>query len=283
MNNMDNSLKSLIDSSQSILILLPTRPYFDQVAAGLSLYLSFKGDKQVAISSPAEMLVEFNRLVGVNKITTELGNKNLVIKFKNYKASGIERVSYDIENGEFKLSVIPKPGVIPPNKDQISAGYAGLSADAVILVGGANSSHFPALGTKDLAGVKIIHVGTKAISLDNRENVISFARPASCASELAATLLQENGYQIDADTATNIIMGIEEGSNSFTSQGTTAETFDIFAKMLRAGGQRKPKDVVGQQPFGKKEEPPLPQEEGGQDEPPKDWTGPKIYKGTTVS
>ena len=142
---MDNSLKSLIDSSQSILILLPTKPYFDQVAGGLTLFLSLKTSKQVAISCPSEMLVEFNRLVGVDKVTSEFGNKNLVIKFTNYKASGIERVSYDIENGEFKLSVIPKPGVIPPNQDQVSMGYAGLSADVVILIGGANYSQFPAL------------------------------------------------------------------------------------------------------------------------------------------
>ena len=55
------------------------------------------------------MVVEFNRLVGVNKITTELGNKNLVIKFKYYKVAGSEIVSYDIEKGEVKLSVMPKP------------------------------------------------------------------------------------------------------------------------------------------------------------------------------
>ena len=101
-DKMDNSFKSLLEEAKSILILLPLRPFFDQVAGGLGLYLALRESKEAAISSPSEMVVEFNRLVGVNKVTNELGNKNLVIKFSDYQATGIERVSYDIENGEFR-------------------------------------------------------------------------------------------------------------------------------------------------------------------------------------
>src|SRR4030042_1405775 len=161
---MDNSFASIIESANSILILLPTRPYFDQVAAGVSLYHALRNKKNVTISCPSQMLVEFNRLVGVNKITTELGNKNLVIKFSDYKAHGIERVSYDIENGEFRLTVIPKPGNNPPVKEQVNLSYSGVSADTIILVGGANETHFPNINSKDLVGAKVIHVGIKALT-----------------------------------------------------------------------------------------------------------------------
>ncbi|MEK7111768.1 MAG: hypothetical protein AAB875_00410, partial [Patescibacteria group bacterium] len=92
----ENPLGSLIESSRSILILLPTKPYFDQVAAGLALYLALRETKETIIASPSPMLVEFNRLVGVNKVTLELGNKNLSIRFSNYRANDIEKVSYDI-------------------------------------------------------------------------------------------------------------------------------------------------------------------------------------------
>src|SRR3990167_10506820 len=100
---MDNSFSSLVDSASSVLILLPNKPYFDQVAAGLSLYLSLADRKSATISCPSPMMVGFNRLIGVNKIVEEIGNKNLMIKFAGYDANNIEKVSYDIENGEFKL------------------------------------------------------------------------------------------------------------------------------------------------------------------------------------
>ncbi len=156
---MNDSFSSVIDSAKSVLILLPSKPYFDQVAAGLGLYLALKGKKDTSIAASTPMIVEFNRLVGVNKITEEIGNKNLTIKVTDYQATDIERVSYDIENGEFKLTIIPKPGVSSPKKEQLVANYSGVSADIVILMGGANESHFPQLASKDLLGAKLVHVG----------------------------------------------------------------------------------------------------------------------------
>src|SRR3989344_5719320 len=100
---MENSFRQIVEESKSILIILPNKPYFDQVAAGLSLFLSLRGSRNTQITSVSPMTVEFNRLIGVNKISQEVGNKNLVIRFTDYKASDIERVSYDIEDGQFKL------------------------------------------------------------------------------------------------------------------------------------------------------------------------------------
>src|SRR3972149_3423521 len=142
---MDNSLLSLIDSTSSVLVVLPTKPYFDQVAAGLSLYLSIVGRKDVSVFCPSPMMVGFSRLIGVDKISAELGKKNLTIKFVKYEASNIDKVGYDIENGEFKLTITPKAGFISPQKDQITMDYSGTTADLVMLVGGANDSHFPIL------------------------------------------------------------------------------------------------------------------------------------------
>src|SRR3989344_5373161 len=103
---MEKSFKSVIDAASSVLILLPKNPTFDQVAAALSLYLAIEGKKDVTISCPTQMRVEYNRLVGINKISDEVGSKNLVLKFSDYPAENIERVSYDIENQQFRLSVI---------------------------------------------------------------------------------------------------------------------------------------------------------------------------------
>ena len=288
---MENSFKAILDESKSILILLPTKPYFDQVASGLALYLALRDKKEVQISCPTPMIVEFNRLVGVNKISQEVGNKNLIIKFTDYKASNIERVSYDIEGGQFRLTVIPKQRFNPPAKDQIQASYSGISADCIILIGGVNESHFPAISSKDLVGAKLVHIGTKDLSLMSGKGLISFSRPASSVSELVAALMNESGLEYDADISTNLLTGIEEGSGKFTDSNVGAQTFELAAGLIRAGGKRQVQATwqrgsypqaspAAQMP---KEESAQIDEELQKEEPPKDWLRPKIYKGTSIS
>lgn len=277
----DNSFRSLIDSASSVLILLPTKPYFDQVAAGLSLYLALKDKKEAAIACSDPMVVEFNRLVGVNKITTEIGNKNLIMKFVGYKTEDIEKVSYDIENGEFKLTVVPKPGHVSPKKEQIDFNYTGISADTVILVGGGNDGHFPQLSSSDLQNTKIAHVGIRTLQVSGGMQVMSFAKPASSTSELVASLIEQSGLSLDPDISTNLLAGIEEGSKSFKGQDVTAETFETVAKLLRGGGRRPDGEKVERSAF-----PPgaIPGETPvATGAAPKDWLEPKIYKGTSIS
>jgi hypothetical protein len=310
---MENSLLTLIDSATSVLIVLPTKPYFDQIAAGLSLYLSIHDRKDVSIFCPSPMTVGFNRLIGVNKISTELGSKNLTIKFAGYDANNIDKVSYDIDNGEFKLTVVPKTSLTAPQKEQINVSYAGISADLVILVGGANDSHFPILLSDELTNAKVAHIGTRV--LDSKREVMSFAKPGATTSELVANLIKENGLTLDADSATNLVMGVEDGSNNFTSSEVSPETFETFAYLLRSGGARMPKiklspmgfpaGAIPTKPFsvpnqvsGSVPKPITPisqiesqpetavsetSEESPEVNPPSDWLQPKIYKGTSVS
>jgi hypothetical protein len=286
---MENSFSSIVESANSILILLPTKPYFDQVAAGLSLYLSLKKQKEVNISCPAEMIVEFNRLIAIDKISTELGNKNLTIKFPDYNASDIERVSYDIENGEFKLTVIPKPGFLSPKKEQLEIYNSGISADTVILIGGGNISHFPLITSKDCSNSKLIHIGTRGIEHDG---LMSFSRPSSSVSEIVTSLIEEGNFYIDPDIATNLIAGIEEASKDFKSPEVTADTFQKIANLMKSGGNRissekderrgnYPLGSIPQKPY--KNEVSLEEKQVQEKKTPPDWLAPKIYKGNTVS
>ena len=304
---MENTFKTAVDSANSILILLPTNPDFDQVAAGLSLYLSLMGGKNIQISVSSPVTVEFNRLVAVNKIATELGNKNLVISFYDYKAEDIERVSYDIENSQFRLTVIPKPGMSAPPREQIKLTYAGVSADLIILVGGTSDKHFPAIFSKDLVGAKLIHIGNRSLTADPARGIISFAVPAPSLSEVVFSLINEVNLTMDPDIATNLLMGIEDATNNFKSSETNAQTFEMVAALMRSGGRRfakaglepnafPPGSIPGQIPVSQvpvREEVSLPQEEEIQptdvkddqavEKPPADWLQPKIYKGTSVS
>lgn len=310
---MDNSFKTLIDSAQEVLILLPSKPYMDQVAGGLSLYLSLSAqNKNVSISCPAQMIAEYSRLIGVDKVTTELGSKNLVIKFKNYSADDIDKVRADVENGEFTLTTLPKAGKKSPTKDQLEISFTGTAGDLVILIGGANDTHFPALSKEELKTAKVIHLGTRLLEILNSDlEILSFARPASSTSELIASLIKESGFPVDEDIATNLLAGIEDQSKGFQSNEVTADTFEIFAELLKLGGRRMPKIVparnypngaiptrpfntpvqtvtqdnpVVQQPqITDRQMTPEEAEQELEQEIPASWSEPKIFTGTSLS
>lgn len=262
-------------------------------------------------------MVGFNRIIGINKIESVVGNKNLTIKFKGYDAANIEKVSYDIIEGEFNLTVVPKLGLTAPAANQINVGFSGLSADLVVLIGGQSDVDFPILTSKDFTFSKIIHIGTH--SFNSEREVLSFAKPGAAICELIATLVKEAVGTIDPDIATNLVMGIEEGSNNFASSEVTPTTFEIFAYLLRNGGRRQlreaispnafPVGAIPTQPFNVPTRQPLAGQQGvnpvamtvpqmpqetdaidiegtGETEqeinPPDDWLQPKIFKGANT-
>lgn len=309
---MDNSFKNLIDSAQEVLILLPSKPFTDQVAGGLALYLSLVATgKTVSISCPAPMITEFSRLIGVDKISSDLGNKNLVISLKNYDANSVDKVSYDIIEGQFKLTISPKAGQKSPTKEQLDINYSGASGDLVILIGGANDSHFPALTKEEFKSAKLVHIGTRLLEILNSDlQVLSFARPASSTSELVANLVKESEFAVYADIATNLLAGIEDQSKGFQSSDVTADTFTIFAELLNLGGKRMPKLVpaksypvgaIPNQPYNKQSQPvqastvakfmdankedvkAIEEVEKETQPVPPSWSEPKIFTGTSLS
>jgi hypothetical protein len=173
---MDNSFKTLIDSSGEVLILLPEKPSLDQAAAGLSLYLSLlRSGKVATISCSSPMTAEFSRLIGVDKVTNDLGDKNLTIKFVDYNATDVDKVSYDIVDGQFKLTVSQNQVQIS-NKGTNKYKLRRCICRFIILIGGANESHFQ-LANPDFSS-KIIHIGTRLLEIQNPNlQVLSFARP----------------------------------------------------------------------------------------------------------
>lgn len=296
---MDETQK-IIQKANSLLLLIPANPRFDQVAAALAFYASAKesvngteNKKDITISCPTPMLVEFNRLINVDRVTQNPATKNLIISLTNYPPENIERVKYDIIDNTSQLAVIPKTGIQPPQQKQIDFNYSGIAAEVVILFGGRGENDFPALSKKEeLAGAKIIHLGVHAIEIPDS---ISLASQSSSVSEVTYNILKNLDFPTPGDIATNLLMGIESATNNFTSRYVTAETFDTVADLLRAGGQRLPVSYRPQparppqdrsssrtEEVESKEASPTGSQEG-KETPPSDWFRPKIYKGKTIS
>ncbi len=289
---MDNSFGNIISEAKSILVLLPSNPNFDQVASGLSLFLAVRTAKETTISSSTPMVVEFNRLVGVNEIRSDFGDKNLTIKFVDYKADQIEKVSYDIESGEFRLTIVPKIGQLAPKENQVNLTYSGTSADTVILIGGSKKEDFPALSSKDLKPTKVLHIGTQSVEATD---ILDFSAHAPAISQVVAGLIREIGAQMDADIATNLLTGLEEGTQSFAHPLVNADTFALAADLMKSGGRRAGTGRIDRASFptgsipGESLNMKSPEEVGPVEDveienAPQSWfEAPQIYKGTSVS
>ncbi|MBI4059016.1 hypothetical protein HY404_02120 [Candidatus Microgenomates bacterium] len=266
------NFQDAIAQGKNFLILLPKEPDFDTVAAGLSLFLSLnKYGKQTTISCSSPMLVEFNRLVGVDKITTELGSSNLTISLAGYPATNIEKVSYDIDHGEFRLTIVPKADLASPTPEQVRSQMGGMNADVVILVGIINEVQLDQQILEDLNSVSQFITVQATPAFARRGRVIELIdRQTSSICEIMAINILNNNLPLDEDMAANLLMGIVGATANFTSNRVRPETFEVAGKLMRMKGHIKG-GVINEQQVATAEE-----------NPPEEWLGPKVYKGTAL-
>lgn len=243
--------QEIFPTVKSALVVLPQDPAIDIVAAACSLSLALnKQGVSTTVSSPAPLTVQFNRLVGVDKIREDLGDKNMILSFANYPAENIEKVSYNIENNEFTLTVVPKPGNTAPGQEHIRINYAGVNADLVIAVG----ANYPTDLGKFAENKEMLERPNIAIlgnaPLSGWPRAIELIDPSGVTvSEVVSDLLGQMQFAIDEDIATNLLLGLEDGTKNFTSPQVNANTFMKAAELLQAGARKAAPVQEQQSPF----------------------------------
>ncbi|MBI4067741.1 hypothetical protein HY407_05140 [Candidatus Gottesmanbacteria bacterium] len=256
--NREPQVKQVLDGSREILIALPRNPNVDSVASGLSLYLALSASgKRVNIVSPSPMLVEFNQLVGVDKIGNNLANggRNLIVSFP-YQEGSIEKVSYNIENSTFNLVIEPREGYPNITPDKLSYSFGGGSFDLVIVIDAENLNDLGEIYSQN----QNLFTEKQVINIDNsltnsRFGKINLVDPnLATISEMVTNLLSSWGLRMDPDIATNLLAGITMGSNNFTSPTSTVATFESAAICMRNGArkmsvQSMPAPTQQQQPY----------------------------------
>lgn len=279
-------LKSTFSAARKILILIKKEPSFDGLAAALALYLAIKKTgKSVDIYCETPVIVENASLIAIDKIKKDSGNKNLIIAF-DYIDGAIERVSYNIEGNKFNLVITPKNGSPSINPEKVSYSYSGLSADLIFCLETQNLADLGKISEKE----KEFFEKAQIVNINYRNNS-SFAKynvntpgVLSC-SELVLSLFQPLGFLIDPDIATNVLMGIEYASGSFSDPRLDATTFETVAYLLRQGAKRQ-KVPTGKPVVMRKTEEVKStsasvaiERKPKTSPPPVDWLQPKIYKG----
>jgi len=305
-----NPIIQSLTEAKSAAIFLPENPPLDIAAAALSLYLSLqKTGKEVSIVCSSPMTVRFSQLVGINKVSSKISGRSLVISF-DYSDNAIDKVSYNIENKKFNLVVQPKPGSTPLSTKNVSYTHSG-DLKLGIVIGSVSLDKLGPIYQQE----KEIFNQTQIINIDIHPNNSRFGKvnaifpKASSFSEIIAALLKAANYPLDRDIAGNLLLGIQEATTNFGSPRTTAQAFEAAAFCLRSGAQRR---SVARQTQGKPSQeapslplrtmtktdsaartPQVPQPKGKNQgetdslasqqtrkKPAPDWYGPKIYRGS---
>lgn len=285
MNPEDLSqLQALLAPAQNILVLTGENAGQDSLAASLSLFLSLdKLGKSVSVVCPETATVEFANLIGIDKLKSGAGNKNLIISFP-YKEGAIEKVSYNIEDGKFNLVIQPQAGGQPLDPERVSFSYSGIKGDLFFVVGTPDLKDLGSLYAQE----RNLYTEVLLVNIDHHAENTRYGRinlvnsQSSSVSEIIALILQNLGLPLDSDIATNLLTGITSATNNFSSPKTSPSAFEAAAWCLKAGGRR-------QAGLPRKEEKieirPMPQEVSAKKPPPApeappDWLAPKIYKGS---
>ena len=311
-------IKDKLEANGTVLVLFGNHATVDHVAAALSLYLILKeqANKEVFVSSPATLRTEFSRLVGLDQIKDNIGNRNLVIGFNQYDPGSIEKVSHnDGNNNRFELIIQPKPGQKAPDAKNIEFSYRGVDANLIFVIG---TNRLEDLGPIYESERKLFNEAT-TVSFNRRQSpnfaAISVVdNESSSLSEMVFEFIEKLGYSPKGDIASNLLAGIDFSTNRFENPVISASAFIAAGKLLQNGAKRQPPRIsslpntgnfTGKPPFlpftpatqpapqqsqpnfnqpqqanqnGSQQQP---QTQPNDQQPPKDWLQPKIYKGST--
>lgn len=241
--NTNTTLPKLVDvitKGSSGVIVLPSNPSPDAVAASTSLYLGLlKAGKNVTIISSTPIKSE---LVAADKIqqTLSVGGDNLVVSFP-YVDGAIDKIDYHIKGDKFNLVIAPRQGFAKLNPEQVSYSYSGGTFDFLITVDLPNLQAAGSIYTDNQAQFQ----GKEIINIDRHLTNAFFGtvnfvnKTSSSTSELVYKVLKELQSEIDKDIASNLYAGIAAATNTFTSYSVNAETFETIAQLLKAGAVKK--------------------------------------------
>ena len=278
MNDQLQELKTKLGTAQTVLLSIPTNPSQDVVASALALYLSIKqSGKTVSIVASSAPVVRDSHLVGLDKISEDVGGTNLVITL-DVPENIIDKVTSNTEGGHLNLIIAPAKGAAPLTAQNVKFGYSGAAADLVMVIGAADLKDIGSLAEKELELFKTERIANISNQVGSF-GAINITDPSSSNSELVTALLKELMLPLDVDIANNLMQGIESATSGLSSPNMTADTFEALAVLYRTGARRtvptapsQTARIVSDMPIIDHGEPIV-----QADSPSEDWTKPKIY------
>lgn len=233
--NIDKLIEQ-IKSAANILIAVGADHTLDELAAALSLSLSFeKLGKKVTVFSSKLPLVEDASLYGVSKIKNQFQTGNLVVSIPDALTS-VDKVTHYLDGDTLNIVVHPVEGSarLTPEKVSIRAGEG--IPDLIILINTPFSNILNNFATQEqIKYSKITKFIIGKADINHGDEIIITPAEIASFSETAVWVLVKLGAPLDGDCAANLFSGMKYSTN-FTPPVASASTFEAAAICL----QQKP-------------------------------------------
>lgn len=273
---MDNQalqkIRDTINRSQTVALAVSKNPTVDQMAATLGFYLILESQgKKVTVVSPTEPIVELSSLVGIDKVKTSNAGSSgdLIVSFP-YREGEIEKVSYTIDDGF--LNIVVKAGEygLTFSEQDVIFKRGSDKPELLITVGVERLSDIASLFPEDtLKDVTIINIDNTSTN-EGFGSMVLVSPKFSSLSEQVADLVLNLGYDIDVDTAQNLLSGVTTATNNFQNSNTSYLAFEIAAILMKRGAVRARATQPVQAPSPLRQRQPQQQPSAGQHQPRRD-------------
>ena len=229
--NMKNynltQIKNLLGTVKSAVIVSPVLS-IDSIAASLALALTLKkAGLNVSVYSPQKTTQDYSKLSGLELLTDQYSAAGLTITL-DYPLDSIDQVSYNDDNQKLNLVVKTKPNSAQIDTNKILINNQSSGFDIGFILGdetalGENSSIVNQGNWVFISPKNVTKTWAKATLVD----------PDAPFCEIFSFMLPQLGYQLDPDSAKNLLIGLRVSTQSF-SVNVSPETFEAGAICLKA-------------------------------------------------
>ena len=239
--NQKEQVRSLLDGTSSVGIIIGQNQNIDTFAAALGLYVALQAEgKSVQIVSAKEPTVEVSSLVGIDHVSKSFDGvtKTLTISVP-YREGEIEKVSYNIEGDRLNVNLFAENTGITFSEKDVEYIKKGSSPSLVITIG--VSSEEETKNLVSLSDVKTIHIDKNPMNTLGGD--VSIVDPSfSSLSEIVTALIMDLDLAGDVDAFQNLMDGIVAATRNFTLPQTSAFAFEAAGFLLQNGAKRKQRD-----------------------------------------
>ncbi len=235
-------LRSLVKTKKRILITFPTNGGGDVIGSAVALSLFFRSQhKQVDVVADAFTLPEkFRFLKAARQFKSTFTHLQKFIISVDVSQTGVEELSYDVQNERLRIFVTPTQGFL--TKEKVHTAQSDFTYDLIIT-----------LGTPDLQSLGRLYTDNSdffhqvpLVAIDNSPaherygqiNILEYT--ATTTAEVVFDIITKFGEEhLSKRIATALLTGMIDATKSFTTIHVKPQTLTIASKLIALGGDRQ--------------------------------------------
>ena len=236
-NNQETILSKLTKSEQPLIVVSP-KGTFDDLAAGLALYLSVKNlGKKSSIYANVPTVDEARKLYGVGEIGSVKNQENIVITVQNAVKS-VDKVSYFLDSdNRLNITVHALPGGPGVSKEDVSFDNLPTLSDIVFAIGFESKMELEQIITPEqLNNPNVLTISINRSPMSQKIAQIDVMDNESMSiSEAVTDMIQKLALPVNEDIAYNLFSGISFASGNFSPAKSTQKSFQLAGWLVKFG------------------------------------------------